>query len=60
MGNYFLYLAYLLIMNTSLISDLSDIVPLCPQTNLYLKPIAKVNVSVTLPKLKVCVIFLIF
>jgi len=40
-------------MNTSLISDLSDAIPLCSQSNLYLKPIAKVNVSVSLPKLKV-------
>jgi len=40
-------------MNTSLISDLSDAVPLCEKLNLYLKPIAKVNISVALPKLKV-------
>lgn len=40
-------------MNTSLVSDLSDAVPVCPQLELYLKPIAKVNISVGLPKLKV-------
>nr|CAB3220784.1 A-kinase anchor protein 17A-like [Phallusia mammillata] len=40
-------------MNTSLISDLSDAVALSEQLNLYLKPIAKVNICVTLPKLKV-------
>ncbi|TGZ47632.1 uncharacterized protein [Temnothorax longispinosus] len=32
--------------------DLSDIVPLYPSHALYLKPLAKVNVSVTLPQLK--------
>ncbi|CAK8673221.1 unnamed protein product [Clavelina lepadiformis] len=40
-------------MNTSIISDLSDAVPLCEKLHLYLKPIAKVNISVALPKLKV-------
>ncbi|KAG5317863.1 AK17A protein, partial [Pseudoatta argentina] len=32
--------------------DLSDIVPLYPSHALYLKPLAKVNVSVSLPQLK--------
>lgn len=32
--------------------DLSDIVPLYPSHALYLKPLAKVNVSVNLPQLK--------
>lgn len=32
--------------------DLSDIVPLYPSRALYLKPLAKVNVSVNLPQLK--------
>lgn len=32
--------------------DLSDIVPLYPPRFLYLKPLAKVNVSVSLPQLK--------
>lgn len=33
--------------------DLSDIVPLYTQRALYLKPVAKINVSVNLPQLKV-------
>ena len=45
-------------MNTSLVSDLSDAVPICAQLDLYLKPVAKVNISVGLPKLKVCIISL--
>lgn len=32
--------------------DLSDIVPLYSARGLYLKPIAKINVSVNLPQLK--------
>lgn len=32
--------------------DLSDIIPLYPSHALYLKPLAKVNVSVSLPQLK--------
>lgn len=44
-------------MNTSLVSDLSDAVPVCPQLELYLKPIAKVNISVGLPKLKVFLLY---
>jgi len=40
-------------MNTSLVNDLSDATSICPQLDLYLKPIAKVNISVGLPKLKV-------
>lgn len=33
--------------------DLSDVVPLYAPRGLYLKPIAKINVSVNLPQLKV-------
>lgn len=33
--------------------DLSDIVPLYTPRALYLKPVAKINVSVNLPQLKV-------
>jgi arginine/serine-rich splicing factor 17 len=33
-------------------SDLTDIVPLCPPQRLFLKPIARLNVSVQLPQLK--------
>lgn len=33
-------------------SDTSDIVPLCPTQNLFLKPVARLNVSVQLPQLK--------
>lgn len=33
-------------------SDVSDIIPLYPQQSLYLKPIAKLNISVHLPTLK--------
>lgn len=33
--------------------DLSDIVPLYAPRALYLKPVAKINVSVNLPQLKV-------
>ena len=32
--------------------DLSDIVPLYTARSLYLKPVAKINVSVNLPQLK--------
>nr|XP_026691848.1 A-kinase anchor protein 17A-like [Ciona intestinalis] len=39
-------------MNTSLISDLSDATPICQALKLYLKPIAKLNICVALPKLK--------
>lgn len=33
--------------------DLSDIIPLYSAKGLYLKPIAKINVSVNLPQLKI-------
>lgn len=33
--------------------DLSDVVPLYAPRGLYLKPIAKINVSVNLPQLKI-------
>lgn len=36
-------------MNIRQIKDASDCVPLCVSQNLYLKPIAKFNISVTLP-----------
>ncbi|XP_039264526.2 A-kinase anchor protein 17A-like [Styela clava] len=40
-------------MNTTLVSDLSDVENLCPSLNLHLKPYAKVNVCVALPQMKV-------
>lgn len=32
--------------------DLSDAVPFCTSRGIYLKPIAKINVSINLPQLK--------
>ncbi|RXN17412.1 A-kinase anchor 17A [Labeo rohita] len=37
---------------TSIVSDTAEAVELCPEYNLYLKPIAKITVSVALPHLK--------
>ncbi|KAI2660961.1 A-kinase anchor protein 17A [Labeo rohita] len=37
---------------TSIVSDTAEAVDLCPEYNLYLKPIAKITVSVALPHLK--------
>lgn len=37
---------------TSVVSDTAEAVDLCPEFNLYLKPIAKLTVSVALPHLK--------
>ncbi|XP_067301238.1 A-kinase anchor protein 17A [Pseudorasbora parva] len=39
-------------MMTSIVSDTAEAVDLCPEYNLYLKPIAKMTISVGLPHLK--------
>ncbi|XP_077073183.1 A-kinase anchor protein 17A [Siphateles boraxobius] len=37
---------------TSIVTDTAEAVDLCPENNLYLKPIAKMTISVALPHLK--------
>ncbi|XDV29906.1 hypothetical protein PO909_032935 [Leuciscus waleckii] len=39
-------------MMTSIVNDTAEAVDLCPEFNLYLKPIAKMTISVALPHLK--------
>ena len=37
----------------SIVTDFSDVVQITPSMELYLKPIAKIHITVSLPKLKV-------